>query len=173
MPLCWIVEPALGGGGGEGDPEGALEVFELDAAGLEGEDFEGLWAAGEAEEIARAAFVEFVGAVDVEYGGGGSVACGEAGQEGDLMAGGGMLDDDETFDPAGEGVGGRGADFPDGPAGAADGVANAKEVLAGGLGELLNGGVMGDHADEVKGKLGGADAVELEPLAGGGWGDEA
>ena len=56
-----------------------MGVFELEAAGLEGEDFEDLRIAGEAEEVTKVAFVKFIGAVDVEHGGGRSMAGGETG----------------------------------------------------------------------------------------------
>ena len=145
----------------------------MDAEGLDGQDFEGIGGVGEAKGVAGMAFVVLVAAGDVDDGAGWAEAGGHCGNEGELALGLGVLDEDEAFEPIGEGVGVAGADFTESPAGLADGIGGFEDVLPGWGGELFDGGGDGAESEELEGELGGADGVEFDALARWGRSDEA
>lgn len=144
----------------------------MDAAGLDGQDFEGIGGVGEAKGVIGMAFVVFVAADDVNDGAGRAEAGGPCGNEGELAVGLSLLNEDESVQPIGEGVSGAGADLLEGPAGLANGIGGFEDVLAGWGGKLFDGGGDGAESEEVEGKLGGADGMEFDALARWGRGDE-
>lgn len=145
----------------------------MDAAGLDGQDFEGIGGVGEAKGVLGMAFVVFVAADDVNDGARRAEAGGPCGNEGELAVGLSLLNEDESVQPIGEGVGAAGADLFEDPAGLADGIGCFEDVLARWGSEFFDGRGDGAESEEVEGKLGGADGVEFDALARRGRGDEA
>ncbi len=145
----------------------------MDAEGLDGQDFEGIGGVGEAKGVTGMSFVVLVAAGNVDDGAGRAEAGWHCWNEGELALGLGMLDEDEAFEPIGEGVGGASADFTESPASLADGISGFEDVLSRWGGEFFDGGGDGAESEELEGKLGGANGVEFDALARWGRGDEA